>query len=74
MTAKNELAQMQAQDQTEVNRMEATLNAAKRRAAKKSGEMALENKKKTKEEEEKKAREESRARLKARAALWEQKS
>lgn len=34
MAAKNELAQIDAADQTEVNRLEITLKAAKRRAAK----------------------------------------
>jgi len=72
MTAKNELAQLESQDKTEMNRVEITLNAAKKRASKKSGDEALQKKKKEQEAAEKAKRDESRNRLKAKAALWEQ--
>mmetsp|Transcript_13472 Transcript_13472/g.20819 ORF Transcript_13472/g.20819 Transcript_13472/m.20819 type:complete len:264 (+) Transcript_13472:1079-1870(+) len=70
MTAKNELEQMVSQDQTETNRLELTLNAAKRKASKQSGEKALQEKQKAKEDEEKRQREESRNRLAAKAAMF----
>ncbi|KAI3636024.1 hypothetical protein MIR68_002474 [Amoeboaphelidium protococcarum] len=68
--AANELEQMKTEDLTDMNRIEITLNAAKRRAAKDSGEIAL--KKKQKEEADEKARKqkESRDRLAQRAALF----
>ncbi|KAF0982982.1 hypothetical protein FDP41_010960 [Naegleria fowleri] len=73
LRAKNELAQMQAQDQTETNKMEMTLNAAKRKALKHSGSEALAQKKKQQEEEEKKKLMEGRQKMKEKSALWEQK-
>ena len=51
--------------------LQITLNAAKKRAATQSGEIALEQKKKQQEEEERKKREESKARLKALASKFE---
>lgn len=73
LTAKNELAQMHAQDQTSMNRMELTLEAAKRKAAKFSGEAALAKKKAEEEAESKKKQEESRSKLRARAAMFDRK-
>merc|ERR1712063_49200 len=70
MAAKNELEQLEAQDSTDMNRLELTLNAAKKRAAKKSGEEAVRDRKAQEEAAAKAKAEESRAKLKARAALW----
>mmetsp|Transcript_47699 Transcript_47699/g.120085 ORF Transcript_47699/g.120085 Transcript_47699/m.120085 type:complete len:269 (+) Transcript_47699:56-862(+) len=70
MSAKNELAQMNAADVTEMNRLEITLNAAKRRAGKQSGEAALKEKKQQEEQQQKASREASRQRLAERAALF----
>eukprot|EP00211_Chloroparvula_japonica_P014132 CAMPEP_0119131374 /NCGR_PEP_ID=MMETSP1310-20130426/10189_1 /TAXON_ID=464262 /ORGANISM="Genus nov. species nov., Strain RCC2339" /LENGTH=260 /DNA_ID=CAMNT_0007121941 /DNA_START=102 /DNA_END=884 /DNA_ORIENTATION=+ len=70
MTAKNELAQMQSEDGTAMNRQELTLDAAKRKASKQSGDVALKQKQKAKEEEERQKKEESRQRLAARAAMF----
>jgi hypothetical protein len=67
--AENEIKQMETQDLTEMNRLEVTLNAAKKRAAK-SSEAVLEAKKKKEEEEKQRQREESRAKLAAKAALF----
>eukprot|EP01027_Heterolobosea_sp_BB2_P026945 GEZU01042068.1.p1 GENE.GEZU01042068.1~~GEZU01042068.1.p1 ORF type:complete len:274 (+),score=185.28 GEZU01042068.1:26-823(+) len=71
LAAKNELEQMEKADTTEMNRAEITLEAAKKRASKTSGEAALAEKKKREEEEEKRKREEGRAKLKGIAARWE---
>merc|ERR1712232_132592 len=71
MAAKNELEQLVGQDTTDMNRLELTLNAAKKKAAKKSGEQAVQEKKKAEEAQKKAAAEESRSRLKARAALFQ---
>ena len=73
LQAKNELAQMLSQDQTETNKMEMTLNAAKRRAMKTSGSELLAQKKKAQEEEEKKKLQEGRAKMQARSAMFEKK-
>eukprot|EP00123_Amoebidium_parasiticum_P008822 comp19041_c0_seq1/m.21472 comp19041_c0_seq1/g.21472 ORF comp19041_c0_seq1/g.21472 comp19041_c0_seq1/m.21472 type:complete len:284 (-) comp19041_c0_seq1:23-874(-) len=70
MAAKNELMQLESADKTATNMVELKLNAAKR-AAKKQGEIALEQRKKEDEEREKRVKEEGRAKLKARATLWE---
>jgi hypothetical protein len=70
MAAKNELEQLSKEDPTEMNRIELTLNAAKRRSAKDSGEMALNKKKQLEEEEAKRKKEEGRKRLADRAALF----
>jgi len=70
--AANELLQLQASDKTELNRLELTLNAAKRRATKGSADAALDAKKKKEEEERKKAEEEARQRMSDRKKLWEQ--
>ena len=71
LAAKNELEQLARRDSTSENRVEITLNAAKRRA---SGSSAAEALKATKEAEERDAQEKrrvSRVALAARAALFE---
>lgn len=73
LAAANEIKQMEAADSTEMNRIEITLNAAKRRAATHSGDAALAKKKHQEEEEAKKKQEETKAKLKARAAMFENK-
>merc|ERR1711879_1133808 len=70
MAAKNEIEQLETQDSTDMNRLELTLNAAKKKAAKKSGEEAVRERKNAEEAAAKAKAEESRAKLKARAALW----
>eukprot|EP01006_Ploeotia_vitrea_P034936 TRINITY_DN65818_c9_g3_i1.p1 TRINITY_DN65818_c9_g3~~TRINITY_DN65818_c9_g3_i1.p1 ORF type:complete len:274 (-),score=182.08 TRINITY_DN65818_c9_g3_i1:935-1756(-) len=73
MAAKNEIKQLESQDLTDMNRIEITLNAAKRRSAKSSGDVALAKKKKAEEDAKKAALEAGRNKLKAKAALWENK-
>jgi hypothetical protein len=73
LAAKNELEQLNQEDQTEMNRMEITLNAARRRAALGSGEIALQKKQKEEEAAAKKKMAESRERLAAKAALFDKK-
>jgi hypothetical protein len=70
--AKNEIAQMDSQDQTDSNRLELTLNAARRKAEKTSGDQLLAAKEKAAEQEEKQKRGESRARLSAIAQKFNQ--
>jgi len=69
--ATNELSQLQASDKTEFNRLEVTLNAAKRKASKGSSDQALQAKKKKEEDERKKAEEEARQKMIERKKLWE---
>jgi len=71
--AANELAQMNSQDVTADNRQAITLEAARKKAMKSSGEEALAQRKKKEEEEAKRKAEESKVKLKARAAMFEQK-
>jgi len=71
LTAGNELKQMESQDLTAMNKMEITLNAAKRRAGTASGDIALQEKKKKEEEEAKAKSDASRAKLKGMASRWE---
>ena len=70
MAAQNEIIQMEKEDKTDLNRLELTLNAAKKKAAKNTGEQALLEKKKKEEEEEKQRKQESKNRLKEKAKLW----
>jgi len=70
--ASNELLQLQASDKTEMNRLELTLNAAKRKASKGSADAALEAKRKKEEAERKKAEEEARQKMMERKKQWEQ--
>jgi len=72
LAANNEIKQLESQDQTEMNRIEITLNAAKKKGMKASGDVALAEKKKKDEDEERRKQEESKAKLKARAAQFEQ--
>ena len=74
MAAKNEIIIMEKAAQTEMNRIEITLNAAKRKASKKSGEDALNAVKKKEEDAAKAESKERRAKMKARAAVFEAKS
>lgn len=72
LAAANEIKQMEAEDTTDLNRMEITLNAAKKKAlSKPSGDEALAAKKKVEEEEAARKAEESKNKLKARAAMFE---
>jgi hypothetical protein len=73
IAAANEIKQMESEDSTEMNRMEISLNSAKKRGAKQSGAAALEEKKKREEEEEKKKLEEGRQKMKNIASRWESK-
>lgn len=73
MAAANEIKQMEAEDVTEVNRMEITLNAAKKKALKgdNDGEKMLMEKKKLELQEQDKQKRLSQQRLKEKSALWE---
>jgi len=73
LAATNELKQMENQDMTDMNRIEITLNAAKRKGQKSSGEEALAKKKQQAEEEAQRKQEEAKAKLKAKAAMFEPK-
>jgi len=70
--AKNEMAQMDSQDGTETNRLELTLNAARRKAEKTGGVDLLAQKEKAAAAEESKKRADSRARLSAIANKFNQ--
>lgn len=70
LAAQNEIEQLSREDPTELNRLEITLNAARRRAGKNSSTIALAEKKKHEEDEEKKKLTESRSRLAERAAMF----
>jgi len=72
MASKNEMAQMDAADVTETNRLELTLNAARRKAEKTSADQLLADKEKKSADEEKSKRNEGRARLSAIASKWNQ--
>lgn len=72
LAAVNEIKQIESQDTTWLNRMEITLNAAKKRASKNSGAEALAAKQAKEEAEARAKQEASRAKLKAKTALWEQ--
>jgi hypothetical protein len=64
---------MKAADTTEMNRIEITLNAAKKRASKNSGEQAVAERKKAEEAEKQKKLQDGRNKLKNIAAAFEQK-
>jgi len=72
--AKNELIILDKQDMTEMNRIELTLAAAKRKAQKTSGAEALAQQKKTLEDQVKAEADARRAKMKARAAMFEKKA
>jgi len=69
--AANELAQLEASDKTQMNKVEISLNAAKRKASKNSADVAFDLKKKKEDEEKKKAEEEARQKMAERKKLWE---
>eukprot|EP00471_Norrisiella_sphaerica_P004037 CAMPEP_0184485054 /NCGR_PEP_ID=MMETSP0113_2-20130426/6702_1 /TAXON_ID=91329 /ORGANISM="Norrisiella sphaerica, Strain BC52" /LENGTH=324 /DNA_ID=CAMNT_0026866325 /DNA_START=42 /DNA_END=1016 /DNA_ORIENTATION=- len=68
--ARNEIEQMMSQDLTAMNRIELTLNAAKKKGAKQSGAAALEKKRKEEEEAKKAKRNAGRSKMAAMAAMW----
>jgi len=73
LAASNEIKQMESADNTQMNKLEITLEAAKKRCARDSGEVALKSKQ-AKEVAEAKAKQDSaRANLKAKAAMWDHK-
>ncbi|XP_049848443.1 uncharacterized protein LOC126315242 [Schistocerca gregaria] len=72
LRAKNELAQLLAEDTTWINREELTLNAARKKTAKNSGDEALKAKRQKEEEELKQKQEASRNKLKSMASRFEQ--
>lgn len=71
LTAGNELAQLKAQDTTWMNKEELTLNAARKKASKNSGDEALRAKKEAEESQKAAAREASRNKLKSMASKFE---
>ena len=71
MAAKQELVILESGDKTESNRIELTLQAAKRKASKKSGEDALKAAQDQQAKELKAAAEAKRAKMKARMAMFE---
>lgn len=71
LAAKNEIEQIAREDPTELNRLEITLNAAKRKAAKSSGDIALKKKLKEDEEEKLEKLRAGRQKLQQKAALFE---
>jgi hypothetical protein len=68
--AQNTLDQMEASDSTETNRLEATLNAAKRKALKSSGDQALKEAKERAAAKEAADKEAAKARLAAKSAMF----
>jgi len=71
MAAQNEIIQIEKEDPTELNRLELTLNAAKKKAAKTpSSEVALQEKLANEKKEEQEKKRASQQRLKEKAALW----
>jgi len=73
LAAGNELKQIESADQTEMNRIEITLNAAKKRSAKDSGEVALKKRQEVEAQEAEAKRAASRNALKAKASTFEAK-
>lgn len=72
LAAKNELAQLASEDLTDMNRIELTLAAARRKAEKKpSGDEALRKKKEAEENAQKEKLQASRDRLKAKMAMFQ---
>ena len=74
MAAKNELIILESGDKTESNRMELTLDAAKRKASKQSGSDALEAQQKIQQAEVKAKHDEQRAKMDAKRAMFEKKA
>lgn len=73
LAAKNELAQLLSEDTTSMNRIELTLNAAKKKAGKNSSEKVLAEKKKQEEAEKKAKLDAGRAKLRNVAAMFDKK-
>eukprot|EP00615_Pteridomonas_danica_P017040 CAMPEP_0114383206 /NCGR_PEP_ID=MMETSP0102-20121206/4592_1 /TAXON_ID=38822 ORGANISM="Pteridomonas danica, Strain PT" /NCGR_SAMPLE_ID=MMETSP0102 /ASSEMBLY_ACC=CAM_ASM_000212 /LENGTH=406 /DNA_ID=CAMNT_0001539205 /DNA_START=21 /DNA_END=1241 /DNA_ORIENTATION=- len=71
MAAKQELAIIMSGDDTEMNRVELTLQAAKRKAAKNRGSVILADMAAKEAAEKAKAKEEARARMAAKKAMFE---
>ena len=71
MAAKQELVILESGDKTEMNRIELTLQAAKRKASKKSGEEAVKDVQAKQAAELKAAADAKRAKMKARAAMFD---
>ena len=71
LAAQNEIKQIESADKTDERRIELTLNAAKKRASKQSGDSALQKKKAAEEAAEKEKRDAGRNKLKNMASLWE---
>ena len=69
--AAQEIRIIESADTTETNRIELTLKAAKRKGAKKSGEVALEEQKAREAKTKATAAAASKAKLKARMAMFE---
>jgi hypothetical protein len=74
LTAKAELLQLGAMDTTNENRVEITLNAAKRRAGKECASVVLEKQKKAEEQQILQKRRDSRLALAERAKMFESKA
>lgn len=70
LTAKNELLQLQQQDQTAINRLEVTLAAAQRRSSKVDAKVALEKVREVEALAEKKRIQMGRDSLRQRAAIF----
>lgn len=69
--AANELIQMEQADKTQMNKIEISLNAAKRKASKNSADVAFDAKKKKEAAERKKAEEEARQKMAERKKAFE---
>lgn len=71
LAAKNELEQLATQDSTEMNKLEITLNAAKRKQSKNTGAAEVERKKKLQADEEAAQKRASKAKLAAMRSAFE---
>ena len=71
MAARQELRILESGDETETNKLELTLAAAKRKAQKTSGAEAVKNLKEEKEKAAKADADARRAKMKARAAMFD---
>jgi len=73
LAASNEIKQMESADNTQMNKLEITLEAAKKRCARDSGEVALKSKQAKEASEAKSKQDTARANLKSKAAMWDHK-
>jgi len=71
--AENEIKQMEQEDSTSMNKLEITLNAAKKKASKSSADVALQEKKQKEEAEAKAKKDAGRNKIKGIANQWETK-